>query len=362
MYSIILKWAQRLLVLAFIFLLVMPEMKAQEPGRREAEILTGDAGGTIADKPLYRDPVYDGAADPVVIWNEKAGKWFMYYTNRRANIPEMDGVSWVHGTRIGIAASENGGASWQYLDTCDIQYRVTDEYTFWAPEVIEHQGVYHMYLTYVPGIFSNWGHPRWIVHLTSRDGMTWKFESRLTLASEKVLDACVIRMPNGIWRMWYNNEANGKSMYFADSPDLYTWTDRGKMDGFGRGEGAKVFHWKNRYWMIADEWNGLSVYYSDDMSTWNRQQENILREPGSGLDDQVKGGHPDVVLQGDRAYIVYFTHPGRREEIPENEIIEKRRSSIQVAELLFREGKITCERDSPVHIQLQGSTSENQAH
>lgn len=25
----------------------------------------------IAPRPLYRDPIYDGAADPVVIWNKK---------------------------------------------------------------------------------------------------------------------------------------------------------------------------------------------------------------------------------------------------------------------------------------------------
>jgi hypothetical protein len=27
--------------------------------------------GNLASKPLYHDPVYDGAADPVVIWNKK---------------------------------------------------------------------------------------------------------------------------------------------------------------------------------------------------------------------------------------------------------------------------------------------------
>ena len=59
----------------------------------------------IAAKPLFRDPVYDGAADPTIIWNQKEKKWFMFYTNRRANAKGLDGVSWVHGTRIGIAES-----------------------------------------------------------------------------------------------------------------------------------------------------------------------------------------------------------------------------------------------------------------
>jgi hypothetical protein len=32
----------------------------------------------IAPKPLYRDPVYDGAADPVVIWNPAVQRWWMF--------------------------------------------------------------------------------------------------------------------------------------------------------------------------------------------------------------------------------------------------------------------------------------------
>ena len=60
--------------------------------------------GAPAPKPLYRDPVYDGAADPVVIWNPAVQRWWMFYTNRRANRPELSGVAWVHGTPIGIAA------------------------------------------------------------------------------------------------------------------------------------------------------------------------------------------------------------------------------------------------------------------
>ena len=40
-----------------------------------------------ADKPLFRDPVFDGAADPVVVWNAAVQRWWMFYTNRRANQP-----------------------------------------------------------------------------------------------------------------------------------------------------------------------------------------------------------------------------------------------------------------------------------
>jgi hypothetical protein len=121
----------------------------------------------LADKPLFRDPVYDGAADPVLCRNPKEKKWFMFYTNRRANMPNAVGVSWVHGTAIGIAESSDGGATWKYRTTAEIHCKKGQD-TYWVPEVIDHDGVYHMYLTYVPGIFKDWNAPRDILHLTSR--------------------------------------------------------------------------------------------------------------------------------------------------------------------------------------------------
>ena len=105
--------------------------------------------------------------------------------------------------------------------------------------------------------------------------------------------------------------------------------------------------------MITDSWRGLSVFSSDDLTNWKRQEHNILEKPGLGPDDRVKGGHADVVVQGDRAFVFYFTHPGR---IPANEgkdVYETRRSSIQVAELEYRDGVIYCDRDKPVRIRLR---------
>ena len=48
--------------------------------------------GKMGEKPLFRDPVYNGAADPTVIWNQKEQKWFMFYTNRLANVKGLNGV------------------------------------------------------------------------------------------------------------------------------------------------------------------------------------------------------------------------------------------------------------------------------
>lgn len=309
-----------------------------------------DKTGKLAPKPLFRDPIYDGAADPVVIWNKGEKKWFMFYTNRRAKDTTIGGVAWVHGTRIGIAESKDG-ATWKYRDTADIQYRPTAGYTHWAPEIIEHKGLYHMYLTYVPGVFTDWSHPRNILHLTSKNLLNWKYESTLNLATDKVIDACVAAMPNGTWRMWYNNEKDHKSIYYADSKDLYTWVDGKRAVADQGGEGPKVFKWKDKYWMITDVWRGLAVYSSDDMLNWKRQPNNLLQAPGTGTDDGVIGGHADIIVNKDRAYIFYFTHPGRTTP-PAKSQFDKQRSSLQLAELQYADGVLTCNRDAPAYIKL----------
>ena len=310
-----------------------------------------------ASKPLYNDPIHDGAADPVVIWNPQKKMWWMFYTNRRANSPDTSGVEWVHGTRIGIAESKDG-ASWRYLDTTNINYRPHEGYTFWAPDVIEHKGAYHMYLTYVPGTFNNWNHPRTIVHLTSKDLKSWNYQSTLKLVNDKVIDACVVALPDGGWRMWYNNERDGKSIYFADSKDLYNWNDRGKAIA-ARGEGPKVFRWKDSWWMIVDVWKGMEIYRSDDLLKWTKQTDRILETPGKGVDDGAIGGHCDVVVQEGRAYVFYFTHPGRSisHPAPSNSLVS-RRSVIQLAELHFDQGKVWCNRDEPVRIQLKNKSKK----
>ena len=306
--------------------------------------------GVLAPKPLFEDPVYNGAADPVIIWNKNEKKWFMFYTNRRANAKGTDGVTWVHGTRIGIAESTDG-ANWKYRDTANIQYRPVAAYTHWAPDVFEDKGTYHMFLTYVPGIFGDWAHPRDIIHLKSHDLLNWSYVSTLKLASDRVIDATVFQLPDRNWRIWYNNERDSKSIYYADSKDLEHWELKGKAVGDQGGEGPKVFKWKNKYWMLVDNWKGMSFYHSDNLSSWTKQSNRILEFAGKGKDDQAIGGHADVIVSGDRAYIYYFTHPERLTK-PFKDSPGTRRSLIQVAELHYNNGEITVNRDQPVFIQL----------
>ncbi|MBL9206130.1 MAG: family 43 glycosylhydrolase [Opitutaceae bacterium] len=314
----------------------------------------------IADKPLFRDPIHDGAADPVVVWNPGKQRWWMFYTNRRANVPGLSGVAWVHGTRIGIAESRNG-AHWSYVGTAELPLPPDiggDQPTHWAPEIVSAaDGRHHLFLTVVPGVFEDWQHPRRLVHLTSPDLSTWTYRSALALASDRVIDAGVHPLPGGTWRLWYNNERDHKSIYFADSPDLFTWTDRGKCTGVGErpGEGPYVFTWKGSTWMLVDLWKGLGVYRSADLTTWTPQSGNLLATPGTGADDGVNGGHPCVVVNQDRAYLFYFTHPGRAGTITptDKDSLDLRRSSIQVVELKVKDGWLDCDRNAAVDINLK---------
>jgi hypothetical protein len=310
--------------------------------------------GHVASKPLYRDPLYDGAADPTLIWNPQVKRWWMFYTDRRANALGLSGVAWVHGTPIGIAESADGGAHWKFLRMAQIdlpaEYGGTNV-THWAPDVIRApDGTWQMFLTVEPGIFEDWNHPRDIVQLTSTDLLHWSNPKKISLASDRVIDASVLPLPDGTWRLFYNDERTGKSIHYADSADLQTWTNRG-LAFKSRGEGPKAFRWRGKFWCVVDEWKGLGVFRSDNALDWEKQPFNLLAQPGTGVDDGVMGGHPDVVVSGERAFLFYFTHPGRRAGV-KGDGYEQRRSSIQVVELFAQDGWLGCDRERPTNVSL----------
>lgn len=108
-----------------------------------------------APAPLYRDPVYDGAADPVLIWNRQEKSWWMLYTARRANAPAYD-VSAYFGTSIGVASSSDHGQTWTFRGYLNLEFEKGMN-TFWAPDIVFHNGVYHMFVVYIKGVRNHWG-------------------------------------------------------------------------------------------------------------------------------------------------------------------------------------------------------------
>ena len=309
-----------------------------------------------APAPLFRDPIFDGAADPTIIWNRAERAWWLFYTNRRANVDAW-GFAWVHGTGIGIASSHDGGQSWVYRGIAEGLSYERGRNTYWAPEILWHDDRYHMYVSYVPGVPHEWTGPRHILHYTSNDLWSWEFRSRLELSSSKVIDACVFRMPSGRWRMWYKDEVHGSHTYAADSDDLYTWRVAGPVITDCAHEGPNVFAWQGHYWMVTDHWKGLGVYRSDDCERWVRQAD-LLDKPGSRADDAAFGHHADVLVQGDAAYLLYFTHPNEKridERTAEGVIpYAYRRTSLQVARLRYDAGTLTCDRDEAFDFHLAG--------
>jgi hypothetical protein len=324
----------------------------------------------LADFPLYIDPVYNGSSDPMVCFNSQTGKWYMYYTSRRLTMTGIRGIEQIHGSPIGIAESTDGGATWTYIGNCNIDYKPDPEPTYWAPEIFEFNGRYHMYLSYVPGVFDNWNHPRDIVHLTSKDGINWTTESVLDLNVQKVIDAGVFRLKDGTWRMWYKNETERKDIiWYADSRDLYNWEVKGAVPLGGiEGEGPNVIYWHDKYYLFVDEWKGISVYSSDDATRWTKQDEYLiggipLETTADSLNQETpnrrpryvdgsRGNHADIEVVGDKAFMFYFAN------IPAN--MNQRGLAVYVQELIYKpDGTISCDPTAKCYINLNAERERN---
>ena len=73
-----------------------------------------------APAPLFRCPIYDGPTDPTLEWNTERQEWWMFYTQRRANVPNLQEVACVYGSKVGIAATKNNGKNWYYVGAANL--------------------------------------------------------------------------------------------------------------------------------------------------------------------------------------------------------------------------------------------------
>jgi hypothetical protein len=312
------------------------------------------ASQAAAPKPLYRDPVTDGAADVSIVFDKAHRQWVMFYTNRRATLkaPDPKDVAWVHDTPIGMATSRDGLA-WSYKGVAKIPARCTGQ-TLWAPELYAEDGLYHLWLTVAPGVFHRWGEKgatARIVHLTSTDLNAWTCGDTLDLGSDRVIDASVVKVGDR-YRLWYKDERKGSRIMAVESADLVHWTPAdGKPVIDVAAEGPKVFRFKGAWWMIADAWKGLIVLRSDDAVTWTPQRARLLEQPGLQATDTAKGQHPDVVVSGGRAFLYYFVHQSNEPQA-KTDPYWGQRTVVQVAELKEEGGALSVDREAPVEQAL----------
>ncbi len=312
----------------------------------------------IAPKPLYRDPIDDGAADVSLIYDRAVHDWKMFYTSRRARMRAADpsDVAWVHGTPIGVARSKDG-LNWHYTGTARFPAECTGE-TLWAPDLFYDKGIYHMWLSVVPGIYHHWGEAgatARIVHLTSPDLQTWSCSDTVDLKSERVIDADVFKVGDH-YRLWYKDERRDSRIFAVDSYDLVQWfPEIAQPANDEDGEGPAVFRFGGYYWLIYDAWHGLRVLRSCDAHHWTAQADTILQTPGQVETDNGPANHPDIVVTGkgkaQRAFIYYFVHQSNAAEARTDPYWHQR-TVIQVAELHVAAGGLTVSRDRPVHARL----------
>jgi hypothetical protein len=190
-----------------------------------------------------------------------------------------------------------------------------------------------MYVSYLSGVRADWVGDARILHYTSADLVRWEFGSVLELGSDHVIDAAVHPLPDGSGRrMWFKDERDDSHLHTADSPDLYTWTRQRPAAVDQPQEGPTVFRLADAYWMVTDNWRGLSVYRSTDLTEWTREPYQLLAPHGH---------HAMALEQGeDHAVLCYF--------VPDDGDPTGRRSAVRTARLAVRTGRLTCDPNAPV--------------
>ncbi|MFI7131162.1 hypothetical protein ACIBQ1_36130 [Nonomuraea sp. NPDC050153] len=303
------------------------------------------------------DPVHDGATDPVLVWNREEASWWCLFAHRRANtkIGGPPRIGRCHGSQVGVASSADGGRSWLYRGTLALPVERGIN-TFWGPDVVWHDGAYHLFVTFIRGVpddpaWDTHGRPspwhRQVHHLTSADLWDWEHVSRLDLGTDHAVDPYVFPMPAGGWGLWFKDEARGGSIWRATSADLYEWkvADQALEDWH---EGPSLFELGGGVWMLAESRNGLVTYRSDDALTWEPRGPLVI--PGE------TARQPNVLPVGaGRACITYYVQTGT-DSFGEAVPTAGQSSVIRVAELGLAGGNLECRTGVVAELPLRAAT------
>lgn len=299
--------------------------------------------------PIYADPYYCGSCDPEIVWNSATGEWLFFYTGRRPAL----GVAATCGNPIGVATSRDF-KNWAFKGYCLFDGKggkPDSEHTFWAPGVIIDGDEAHMFVTYKEDATPPWGTGGCIAHYKApvTDMLNgWK-RVDVTIGEDNCLDASVVKLENGKFRMYYvgginNPETKGrKTIRYAESDDLDNWIVKGnvlgdvndkKVHGLGYQEGVYVFRLKGRFYMLTDPHKGLATYSSDDGVTWKYHGQIMKTGSSSRILDWSQARHPSVIVKDDKAYIIYHVEPFRSENAKGSKLEKHQRYAfIQMAAL-----------------------------
>jgi hypothetical protein len=315
--------------------------------------------------PLWRDPLYDGAADPTISYDFLTQEWFIHYTQRRASDRTLGNRSWCFGTDIAAAVSADKGITWKYLGPARGLKWEEGINTFWAPDIfLGKDGRHHMFLTYISHRTLRGGGTSWrggtqrVAHYSSESLRgPWHFYG-LIPNLVNVLDPDVRQLPDGRYKMWFKDIRARGQTGAAISSDLKVWERLSALEtnGVPPHEAPNCFFWKGFWWLLVDPMAapGIFVLRSTDALNWVRQEQPILHFGGVRPLDANDGNHVDVVvLDNERALVFYFVHPGRPCCESDRRSLQFRYSAIQVAELEFvrspdGQGRLKCRRDKYV--------------
>ena len=308
--------------------------------------------------PIYADPYYTGSCDPEVVWNPLTKDWWIFYTGRRPAL----GIAATCGNPIGVARSKDL-LNWKFEGYCKfdgVGGKPDSDQTFWAPGIVVAGDEIHMFVTYKPDATPPWGTGGSIAHYkTTLDDMVdgWT-KVDIAIDEDNCLDACVLKIANGRYRMYYVGGLTGtkKNIKYAESSDLNHWEIMGEVRGdvnntaanrnnrthkYGYQEAVYVFVWKGKYFMITDPHDGLCTYVSEDGVDWRYMGQIMGNGTSARTLDWSEARHPSVAVKNTRAFIIYHVEPFRPEGVAAPELEPYQRYAfIQMDQLGFKNDKL----------------------
>jgi len=326
----------------------------------------GQQKAAAVPAPLFVDPNYHGSCDPKIIFNPHVHLWYIYYTARRA-MQQNTSVR----TPIGVISSKDF-MHWQFRGYCKfdgIGGTPDAPATFWTPGLIRYGNKLHMFVTWkldTTTLRGPFGGPGIIHHYEAPldDPVNgWTLVGAMTDTTMRALDPTV-RKIDGLFYLWFKAKKKASPQYglfLMVSKDMIHWEDKGfnQSDVFNKSvtgssfeEAPYVFRWKGWFWLITDPHRGLFEYRSKDANHW-KFQGTILRKGGTRKLDNSMGRHCSVEIVDDRAFIVYHVEPWR-EYFSSTPIyrqpFKNRETALQMAELKYKDGEITCDRNAQIRV------------